>query len=44
VLLVFQVPLPAILTSELKAQWFGVVVLALVLAMQWFRKPSIPTS
>jgi TRAP-type uncharacterized transport system fused permease subunit len=44
VLLVFQVPLPAILTSELKAQWFGVAVLALVLAMQWFRKPSIPTS
>jgi len=44
VLLVFQVPLPAILASHVKAQWFGVAVLVLVLALQWFRKPSTPTS
>ncbi|MGH8691932.1 MAG: TRAP transporter permease [Burkholderiales bacterium] len=46
VLLVFQVPLPAFLVSfiwyfgfglEAKAQWFGVAVLALVLALQWWR-------
>jgi TRAP transporter 4TM/12TM fusion protein len=41
VLLVFQVPLPAILTLEVKAQWFGVAVLALVLALQWRRRPVL---
>jgi TRAP transporter 4TM/12TM fusion protein len=38
VLLVFQVPLPAILTLEVKAQWLGVAVLALVLTFQWRRR------
>jgi len=38
VLLVFQVPLPAILTLDVKAQWLGVAVLALVLTFQWRRR------
>ena len=50
VLLVFQIPLPAFVVSftsyfgfglEAKAQWFGVAVLAAVLALQWRRRSTV---